>query len=107
MKPIIVHGTPSVRSLHNKDTREHEKDRHSAPTAVSILNTLNPQFSPSSANLDASCPVCNDDTIVYAPSEGSICEENKEHGFWSWATTGDCDSHRWEAHNRMTGNKTS
>jgi WW domain len=32
--------TPPVRSPHNKDTREREKNRRSAPTAVSILNAL-------------------------------------------------------------------
>ena len=79
-----------VRSPRNKDTREREKDRRSAPTAVSILNVLDSQFTPPPPNLDASRPIRDDDTVVYAPSEGSIREEKKERGgFWSWATTGE------------------
>jgi serine/threonine protein kinase len=84
--------TPPARSPHNKDTRERENDRRSAPTAVSILNALNPEFLPPLPNLDVSRPIRDDDTVVYAPSEGSIREEKKERGdFWSWATTGDRD----------------
>jgi hypothetical protein len=83
--------TPPVRSPHNKDTRERENDRRSA-AAVSILNALNPQSSPPPPNLDVSHTIHDDDTVVYAPSEGSIREEKKERGgFWSWATTGDRD----------------
>ena len=96
--------TPPVRTPLNKDTRELEKDRRNAPTAVSILNALNPQFSPPLPNLDASRPIRDDDTVVYAPSEGSIREEKKERGgFWSWATTGDRDSHRREARDKEDG----
>jgi hypothetical protein len=59
-----------------------------------MLNALNPQFSPPSANLDVSRPVRDDETVVYAPSEGSIREEKKERsGFWSWATPGERDGH--------------
>ncbi len=97
-------GTPPVRSPHNKDAREREKDRRSAPTAVSILNTLNPQFTPPPTNLDAPRPIRDDETVVYAPSEGSIREEKKERGgFWSWATTGDRDGHRREARDKEDG----
>jgi hypothetical protein len=98
-------GTPPLRSPHNKDTREREKDRRSAPTAVSILNALNPQFSPPPPpNLDVPRPVRDDDTVVYAPSEGSIREEKKERGgFWSWATTGDREGHRREARDKDDG----
>ena len=101
--PSSYVGTPPVRSSHNKDAREREKDRRSAPTAVSILNALNPQFSPPPPNLDAPRPVRDDDTVVYAPSEGSIREEKKERGFWSWATAGDRDGHRREARDKEDG----
>ena len=96
-------GTPPLRSPHNKDTREREKDRRGAPTAVSILNALNPQFSAPPPNLDVPRPVRDDDTVVYAPSEGSIREEKRERGFWSWATAGDRDSHRRETRDREDG----
>ena len=105
--PTSYAVTPPARSPHNKDTREREKDRRSAPTAVSILNALNPQFQPpppNPPNLDAPRPIRDDDTVVYAPSEGSIREEKKERGgFWSWATTGDRDSHRREARDKEDG----
>jgi hypothetical protein len=98
--------TRPVRSPHNKDTREREKNRRSVPTAVSILNALNIQFSPPPPNLDASRPIRDDDTVVYAPSEDSIREEKKERGgFWSWATTGDRDSHRREARDKEDGQR--
>lgn len=101
--PPSYAGTPPLRSPHNKDTREREKDRRSAPTAVSILNALNPQFSPPPPTLDAPRPVRDDDTVVYAPSEGSIREEKKERGgFWSWAT-GDRDGHHREARDKEDG----
>ena len=94
-------GPPPVRSPHNKETRERERDRRSAPTAVSILNALNPQYSPPSANLDLSRPVHDEQTVVYAPSEGSIREEKKS--FWSWATPGERDNHRRDIRDKEDG----
>ncbi|KAH9988894.1 hypothetical protein BJV77DRAFT_1019728 [Russula vinacea] len=71
------------------------------PTAVSILNALNPQYSPPSANLDLSRPVHDEQTVVYAPSEGSIREEKKS--FWSWATPGERDNHRRDIRDKEDG----
>ena len=112
--PSSYAGTSSLRSPHNMDR----------PTAISILN---PQFSFPLPNHDASRPFRDDDTVIYAPSEGSILEEEDRGGissrattgdtvvyapsegsireemrggFWSWATTGDRDSHRREIEGR-------
>ena len=98
-------GTPQLRSSHPKDTREREKDRRSANPAVSILNALNPQFSPPPPNIDVTRPIRDDDTVVPVPSEGSIREEKKERGgFWSsWANPSDRDSHRRDIRDREDG----
>ena len=83
-------GAPPLRRPHNKDIQERKKNPCSTSTTVSILNVLNPQFSPPTPNPDGSRLVRNDDTAVYGLSEGSVREEKKERsGFWSWATTGD------------------
>ena len=85
-------GAPPFRSPHDNDIRERKKNQRSTSTTVSILNVLNPQFSPPPPNPDASHPVRDDNTTVYALSEGSVREEKKERSsFWSWATTGDRD----------------
>ena len=83
-------GTTSVRPSHPKEPREGENARRDA-AAVGILNALNPQFSPPlSTNVDATTRSLRDDeTLVYAPSEGSIREENRERGgFWVWSSSG-------------------
>jgi len=97
-------GTPTLRPSHNKDPREREKDRRPGTTAVSILNALNPQFSPPPSSVDVTRSVRDDDTVVYAGSEGSIREEKKERGgFWSWATPGERDNHRRDVREREEG----
>jgi hypothetical protein len=71
---------------------------------VSILNALNPQFSTPPPNVDVTRTVRDDDTVVHAPSEGSIREEKKERGgFWSWANPSDRDSHRRDVRDREDG----
>jgi hypothetical protein len=99
-------GTNSVRSSHPKEAREREKARGGA-AAVSILNALNPQFPPPppGTNVDATRTLRDDDTVVYAPSEGSIREEKRERGgFWAWASSGgERDRDRREIHPREDG----
>jgi hypothetical protein len=97
-------GTPSIRSSHTKEAQV-QKDRRAGNPAVSILNALNPQFSPAppSANLDAPRSIRDDETVVYAPSEGSIREEKKERGFWSWASPSERDSHRRDVRDKEDG----
>ncbi|KAI0255530.1 hypothetical protein BJV78DRAFT_1358700 [Lactifluus subvellereus] len=97
-------GTNSIRSSHTKEPREREKERRGSPAAVSILNALNPQYTHPPVNLDAPRPNRDDETVVYAPSEGSIREERKERGsFWSWASPGERDSHRRDIRERDDG----
>jgi hypothetical protein len=97
-------GTNSVRPSHPK---EREKDRRGGAAAVSILNALNPQFAPPPppTNVDATRPIRDDDTIVYAPSEDSIREEKRERGgFWAWASSGgEHNRDRREIHPREDG----
>ena len=98
-------GTNSVRSSHPKEAREREKPRGGA-AAVSILNALNPQFTPSPpTNVDATTrSLRDDDTVVYAPSEGSVREEKRERGgFWAWASSGGEHRDRREIHPREDG----
>lgn len=99
-------GTNSIRSSHPKETREREKDRRGGAAAVSILNALNPQFAPPPpTTVDATRPHRDDDTVVYAPSEGSVREEKRERGgFWAWASSGgERDRDRREIHPREDG----
>ncbi|KAH9996151.1 hypothetical protein BJV74DRAFT_828545, partial [Russula compacta] len=97
-------GTPSVRSSNNKDTRERGGDRRAGATAVSILNALNPQFSAPPASVDTTRSLRDDETVLYAPSEGSIREEKKERGgFWSWASSTERDSHRRDIRDKEDG----
>ncbi|KAI0299014.1 hypothetical protein B0F90DRAFT_1810761 [Multifurca ochricompacta] len=97
-------GTNSVRSSHTKDSREREKDRRGGTAAVSILNALNPQFAPPPQTFDPTRSLRDDETVVYAPSEGSIREERKERGgFWSWASTGERDRDRRDIRDREDG----
>jgi hypothetical protein len=72
---------------------------------VSILNALNPQFSATPSNVDLTRSLLrDDDTVVYAPSEGSIREEKKERGgFWSWANPTDRDNHRRDIREKEDG----
>ena len=44
----------------------------------------------------------DDETVVYAPSEGSIREEKKT-GFWSWATPSERDNHRRDIRDKEDG----
>ncbi|KAI9461993.1 hypothetical protein BJY52DRAFT_1185334 [Lactarius psammicola] len=101
-------GANSARSPHPKETREREKDRRGGAAAVSILNALNPQFAPpppAPTNVDATRTLRDDDTVVYAPSEGSVREEKRERGgFWAWASSGgERDRDRREIHPREDG----
>ncbi|KAH8977421.1 hypothetical protein EDB92DRAFT_1917348 [Lactarius akahatsu] len=100
-------GTNTARSSHPKETREREKDRRGGAAAVSILNALNPQFAPPPPTnvVDATRTIRDDDTVVYAPSEGSVREEKRERGgFWAWASSGgERDRDRREIHPREDG----
>jgi hypothetical protein len=96
-------GANSIRSSHPKEPREREKERRGSPAAISILNALNPQFTPP-ANLDAPRPNRDDEALVFTQSDGSIREEKKERGgFWSWASSGERDSHRRDIRERDDG----
>ncbi|KAI0270754.1 hypothetical protein BC834DRAFT_863090 [Gloeopeniophorella convolvens] len=98
--PFSTGGPPS-RGSHGKETREREKERRGGAAAVNILNALNPQFAPPPANFDSTRSVRDDETVMYAPSEGSIREDRERRGgFWSW---GSGDKDRRELRDREDG----
>lgn len=97
-------GTNSVRSPHPKENREREKDRRGGAAAVSILNALNPQFAPPPPSNVDTRSLRDDDTVVYAPSEGSREEKRERGGFWAWASSGgERDRDRRDIHPREEG----
>jgi hypothetical protein len=89
----------AIRPSHTKEPKEPQRERRASPAAVSILNALNPQFSPTPVNLDTQRPNRDDDTVVFSQSDASIREEKKERGgFWSWANSHERENHRREIH---------